>query len=860
MRKGKLIHLLLIVFNIFPAGSLLAQRQENVWVFGEQSGLNFNSGLPVPIQSSVTGSTGEAYASVCNENGELLFYTEGSFIWDKNGNLMPNGSNLTGLIPANQGVPVTSSSSQGALIVPYPDQDSLYYVFSVTDVEMGAQSGRLYYSLVNMRLNNGLGDVVPGMKSIFIDSMLSESITATVGDRCNVWLISRSQVFQELRIYEITAMGLNPTPIVSPSPGMGHYMVVSQNRKQLVVNGDRLRFYNFDPVTGSASLLITLSSSGYGICFSSDDTKLYTSTTSSNNQDVVMYQYDMSSLDSLSIENSRVTIGQLGTFTSHIKRAVNGKLYFLSSWNSMGVINQPNLSGSACGFTPDIVSPLIGTEFSYGFPNVVAVIPHDTFLTSQQRSAGCFASQTLVTALDTSTGWDYVWNTGMTGPQLTADTPGTYRVTYHTPPCNYHVDTFQVDFPNGVLPTIYTMAECRSDSNGYAYAYTYPDDPVTYSYTWMRDDDTLSVTDTLSDVPSGSYSLHVQTNTGCDTLLFFDIGEEDFRVSFTVSDTLICVGDAIGLNNTSDAHFSKYYWTFGNGDTTDLPDPVSYVYPESGAYQLILSGEGAICKDTAYQTIRVDQPLLPAFEVEPQAVCVGQPVYFYPRTDSTTVQLSWEMEEQLRVESSIQSRYQHGFTSGGTFPVTLKVGSRACPDTSIMDSIRVYALPEVDLGSDSSLCLNGQPLYLRNLREVPLHPHHQVWSTGDTTEVLRVVHPGIYTLSVTMEPIGCTTTESIEITKDCYLDIPNAFTPNGDGNNDYFLPCLLLSESLNHFKMQIFNRWGQLLFETTNLNGRGWDGRFNDKVQPMGVYLYRIDADFSNGRKEAYKGNLTLLR
>src|SRR5690606_41493289 len=107
------------------------------------------------------------------------------------------------------------------------------------------------------------------------------------------------------------------------------------------------------------------------------------------------------------------------------------------------------------------------------------------------------------------------------------------------------------------------------------------------------------------------------------------------------------------------------------------------------------------------------------------------------------------------------------FADSGTFPITLTVQSRACPDTSVTDTIRVYPLPDVDLGTDSSLCLQGQPIYLKNFRNAPLGPYHQVWNTGDTTEILKVVHPGIYTLSVTTEPVGCTTIETIEIKKDC---------------------------------------------------------------------------------------------
>ena len=123
---------------------------------------------------------------------------------------------------------------------------------------------------------------------------------------------------------------------------------------------------------------------------------------------------------------------------------------------------------------------------------------------------------------------------------------------------------------------------------------------------------------------------------------------------------------------------------------------------------------------------------------------------------------------------------------------------------------------------------------------------------------IRVTTPGMYYVKVTIG--GCAATDSINIAKDCYLDLPNVFTPNGDGLNDFFFPRQLLTKGLVSFNMQIYNRWGQEVFSSASLDGRGWDGRFNDVPQPEGVYVYIIDATFKDGQKEHHQGNITLLR
>jgi gliding motility-associated-like protein len=133
-----------------------------------------------------------------------------------------------------------------------------------------------------------------------------------------------------------------------------------------------------------------------------------------------------------------------------------------------------------------------------------------------------------------------------------------------------------------------------------------------------------------------------------------------------------------------------------------------------------------------------------------------------------------------------------------------------------------------------------------------------VWSTGEKTNAIKITTPGSYWARMIVD--GCTATDTIEVKQDCYIDIPNAFTPNGDGINDYFLPRPLLAKGLATFKLSIYNRWGQLIFETEQIEGRGWDGKLNGVEQPEGVFVYKLDATFKDGQIENRQGNITLIR
>lgn len=844
----------------------LCAQQENKWAFGNHAGLDFSSGTPVAFQTAMQGF-GEGEASVCDPvTGQLLFYTEGSFVWDRNHNLMPNGSDLTGLASVTS-YSVTSSASQGALIIPMPGNTQQYYVFSLTSMEQNGvgNAGKLYYSIVDMSLNGGMGDVVPNKKGVFVDGGLSERMTAVAGDRCNIWVITCS-VDAQIRAYEINFTVVDPVPVTSPV-GMAQLftgnLAISPNGKKLAATKcnvygqglDGAMLFDFDVTTGLASNPINLlpAYGGYSVCFSPDNSKLYVAGGFQH-----LFQYNLASGNAAAIQASETNIGAASM--TDLKIAPNGKIYFKAndylagSPNYLAALNTPNLPGTAAGYTANAVMLLPGTSALGSLPNIVPVFSFskDTLHSMHYRSDVCFSNSILLEATNTN-GWSYTWSNGDTGSLLVVNTPGLYTVRYYTSPCSYNIDSFETFFPS-----VLTKNSCRQQANGSAWVIPAQGDTTGYTYTWTDTaGNVLSVSDTLPDVAPGNYKLLITSAGGCNTKLDISIGEDVYETSFT-ADTLACQGKAVAFQNNSDPYFTGFRWYFGDGSNSVQVSP-EHGFGNAGSYRVMLVGTGTHCTDTSYRQIVIDSIYQLSLTKDNNRICMGNTIRFEPRgiADSTVQQLSWSFGDQTGFAAQ-PGPVSHAYDRPGVMPVTLTVMFRTCPEQVLQDTVIVFAMPYVNLGADSSLCLHGSPLVLTELNGQPVGSTYR-WSTGETGNSITVRQPGTYTLSVT-SPDDCTTSEVLEVRKDCYIDIPNAFTPNDDGINDYFFPRQLLSAGVTGFSMKVFNRWGQVVFDTDKTDGRGWDGRFNGAEQPQGVYLYKIDVVLKNARMENYTGNVTLLR
>lgn len=841
----------LALYSVLNLSVHKAHAQEgNIWAFGDKAGVDFNTNPPTAIETSI--QTNEGSAAISDSTGQLLFYTDGTSAWDRNHNLMLNGSNLTAA--GN----ITSSTSQGALIAPMPGAPHKYYVFSLGNKEDPIYVGRLYYSVVDLTQNSGLGEVV--LKARPMDSLLTEHMMGVSGNDCNIWLLVISRSADVIKAYNINEYGISPAAVTSPRvPGGGSAggiignIDISPDRSKVAVTQGNIVLYDFDVNSGILSNPLVLDSnvsdSYYGVCFSPDNTKLYASSAAP------LWQFDLSLPSPADIRASKTLLTYL--LDPAIKRGPDGKIYCGAGGNYLNVINRPNLAGTACQFVYQGFPLLPGTHSLLGLPNNVNIVRQRKVYSSRSDTFFC-TDQHLLTAEDTL-GINYIWDDGSTGISRSVDGSGRYWVRYDVhSPCmlEEHVDTFEIVFDNS-RDEIVTVTEyngwCTLDTLLLKASNTSGSD-----YIW--NDDQVGMQRSVN--ASGVYWVRYKNDALCEDYVdSFKVTYpgKSYAVSF-MADTVVCENDIVLFENTSDSPFTHFSWTFGYSDSSLLESP-QHTFAQAGSYSVRLIGQiDSLCADTAYKTVIVDAPLASFFTFDPDGVCVGQPVVFSQALESATIdRLQWEFGDGIaRFSKTI--RVQHAYDRAGSMPVSLNAQLRACPDDTYTDTVRVYPLPEVDLGGDTSLCPQGQPLYLENLQAAPFTPYRRLWSTGDTTERIKVLHPGTYTLSLSLESTGCTSSESITIRQDCYIDIPNVFTPNGDGHNDHFFPRKRLSEGLTRFHMQVFNRSGQIVFETNRPDGRGWDGRFNNKAQPMGVYVYRIDAHFHNGRQEKYEGNVTLLR
>jgi gliding motility-associated-like protein len=445
-------------------------------------------------------STLEGCTSISNTSGDLLFYTDGTLVYNRNHQLMPNGTGLFG----------DSSSTQSALVVPKPEDPNIYYIFTVdTSIGPNDPDFGFNYSTVDMTLDGGLGDITS--KNINLLQNCSEKITAVLKDCAtqSIWVITFSTVdgdpgdFTSYHAFEVSTTGVNPSSVVStfpPNINAGF----DDPRGQIKVSPDGTKFvsanmlgglylFDFDSSTGMISNRQELTINGfsrfaYGVEFSQNSKRLYVH--SSNNQGAndpanvhqsVLTQFNLEATD---IQASQFVLDQRQLYRGSLQLGPDGKIYralsanYITGLPYLGVIDNPNAIGAAANYIHNAIdlSPNLSTQ---GLPPFIVSFFNDQI--------------------------DIIQN-GVSSTELSLCLGETYTLAYQ-------------DIPGAV-------------------------------YTWMKDGVLLAESDfDLVVTDSGLYSLHIEFNNGaCETfdgealVTYFEV-----PVANSIADINICDDDNDGL-------------------------------------------------------------------------------------------------------------------------------------------------------------------------------------------------------------------------------------------------------------------------------------------------------------------------
>ncbi|MEM9022195.1 MAG: T9SS type B sorting domain-containing protein, partial [Bacteroidota bacterium] len=419
----------------------------------------------------------------------------------------------------------------------------------------------------------------------------------------------------------------------------------------------------------------------------------------------------------------------------------------------------------------------------------------------------------------TTAGAQYLWNTGVTTPQLTINTAGTFGVTITIGNCQ---ESDSVAITGEVTPQV----DLVSDTFLCPGSIVFLDASVPNgSYVWSTGATTASL---VTNAP-GTYTVTVTRGT-CAKADTVTVTARSAPVVNLGADTVLCEGQRLVLNaGTVNA---TYAWTTGSS-------AASITVFNTGTYGVVVN-DGCAATDS----IRVQVVPAPAVDLGPDPfLCPG-----------TAVTLATGLAGDAHTWSNGSTANSLVVNLAGTYGVVVRnsVGCTGSDSVEVLPGI----LPDFSLGADTQLC-EGERYYLN--AEVPGASYQ--WFDGSVMTARFITQPGTYWVTVStecgdrvdsirLEPLFC----------DCAIWLPNAFTPNFDGNNELFRP--VMECETDHYLFTIFDRWGRIVFESTSPD-EGWDGTVGNAPAKPDVYAWRLSVRgpyVSTAQQRLQWGHVTLVR
>jgi gliding motility-associated-like protein len=320
------------------------------------------------------------------------------------------------------------------------------------------------------------------------------------------------------------------------------------------------------------------------------------------------------------------------------------------------------------------------------------------------------------------------------------------------------------------------------------------------------------------------------------------------------------------------SNIANWLWDFGNTSGTSTQTNPNYFYGNPGTYNVtLIVNTNNNCKDTITKTIIVNPMPNVNFEADLLSSCSPLCVNLTDLSSvisGSNVNYSWNFGDGSTASGS---NVNHCYTNDGatenvyrTITLTVTTDS-GCVGTFVRNNyLTIYPTPIAEFTS------SPQPTTIRNpniyFNNETIGGNTYIWNFGDNTATSSEVSPkhtyvmvGQYEVTlISTNQWGCSDTivHTVYIDDDFAFYIPNAFSPNGDGVNDLFSGK---GYGIKDYVMYIFDRWGEKIYETTDLS-KGWDGTYKGEEAQQDVYVYRVDIIDIHGEKHKYRGHFTLIR
>ncbi|NQU34550.1 MAG: gliding motility-associated C-terminal domain-containing protein [Bacteroidetes bacterium] len=374
---------LLILLLLLISLQTYSQREADRWYFGKECGLNFNSGVPEVLHDGKAYEEFGGVGTMSDSLGNLLFYAEGDTIHTSQHTVMENGLDFVQF----------GTGSQSNLIIPWPESDSLYFVFMLT---VNSGTNGLYYNIVDMSRNNGLGAVIEKDIELPFAWDALDQLTATRHEnKRDIWVITRKYRDDNYAVFLVTPDGINETPSLYPAPDRMEqdadysWMKVSYDKKYLFSTSswaDITEICKFNNETGEIEFLYehNMGEPTFGVEFSPDSKFAYISYNPPGPLSFAIRQHDMQYVENPSLFiTTSVIIGEENGRV--LQLATDGKIYCMENYDSIGsspeyfvgVIHEPWKKGTDCLYEryavnmfpgePSAQTPSIFMDYLYRF-------------------------------------------------------------------------------------------------------------------------------------------------------------------------------------------------------------------------------------------------------------------------------------------------------------------------------------------------------------------------------------------------------------------------------------------------------------------------------------------------------------